>query len=94
VLRLTAQNSAEGKFPRNVSDYVNGIFRGTTRSPIHAGRPAPVAAGLTCSFLPARRGRATRPRRAGAEIDDQADDWPPAPSRPLADLVGSWSATR
>jgi lysozyme len=39
VLRLTAQNSAEGKFPRNVSDYVNGIFRGTipVTDPMPAG---------------------------------------------------------
>jgi hypothetical protein len=39
VLRLTAQNSAEGKFPANVSDHINGIFRGTiaVTDPMPAG---------------------------------------------------------
>jgi hypothetical protein len=29
ILRLTAEDSPHAAFPANVSDYINGVFRGT-----------------------------------------------------------------
>jgi len=47
ILRLTAEHSPGAAFPKNVSDYINGVFKGAIppRRP-HARRAAPLLAFL------------------------------------------------
>lgn len=35
ILRLTAQHSPGAAYPKNVSDYINGVFKGTIAHDTH-----------------------------------------------------------
>ena len=35
ILRLTAENSPKGAYPPNVSDYINGVFKGSVTHDQH-----------------------------------------------------------